>query len=330
MLRVSLLLLASVVHAQTPTRPPSGIMSRMPRSSALLSTQEMFLFWCNAEREKSTLCQQRVRSAKLGALQKRILLTAADSAERAALMKERTAMINEGKAHPIGSTRKEYLEMKEAYCATEPARSKVLCAHPTSRYQSLQTTSSTPSAITWFCAIPANAESGECKRNAISAKLRSFARPGPGGAAGLGNTASLEERKKLLEELKAHPFNYAAMQAIQADFCKVNKNGNDYSCLRLKQTQSQAAMQAWHCARPTSAESPWCKRDAVLKKLRVLSLTQSPSSVAVARWPRPALSARRCSSSCAQSRHHLAARSAAPPTRPSPRSSPTPRRPTAS
>ena len=157
MLRVSLLVLASVVHAQTPTRPPSGIMSRMPRSSALLSTQEMFLFWCNAEREKSTLCQQRVRSAKLGALQKRaramghephaaramsrdspgtahacssltaacaalgqILLTAADSAERAALMKERTAMINEGKAHPIGSTRKEYLEMKARYEAAAP------------------------------------------------------------------------------------------------------------------------------------------------------------------------------------------------------------------
>ena len=28
-------------------------------------------------------------------------------------------------------------------------------------------------------------------------------------------------RKKLLEELKAHPFDYAKMQAIQADFCKV-------------------------------------------------------------------------------------------------------------
>jgi hypothetical protein len=34
-------------------------------------------------------------------------------------------------------------------------------------------------------------------------------------------SASLEQRKKLLEELKVHPFNYAAMQAIQADFCKV-------------------------------------------------------------------------------------------------------------
>eukprot|EP00964_Phaeocystis_antarctica_P060782 scaffold36269_cov66-Phaeocystis_antarctica.AAC.2 len=33
-------------------------------------------------------------------------------------------------------------------------------------------------------------------------------------------SASLEARKKLIEELKAHPFNYAAMQAIQADFCK--------------------------------------------------------------------------------------------------------------
>ena len=37
-------------------------------------------------------------------------------------------------------------------------------------------------------------------------------------------SASLEARKKLLEELKTHPFNYAAMQAIQADFCKVNQH----------------------------------------------------------------------------------------------------------
>ena len=44
MLRLSLLVLASVVHAQTPTRPPSGTMSRMPRLSALLLRQEMFLF----------------------------------------------------------------------------------------------------------------------------------------------------------------------------------------------------------------------------------------------------------------------------------------------
>jgi hypothetical protein len=191
-----------------------------------------------------------------------------DTAKKAALITQRTAMVNEGKANPIASTRKEYLDMKEAYCASEPAKSKaVLCAHPTSRYQSLQTTRSAPSAITWYCAIPANVEAGECKRNVVSAKLRGLSlQPG---------SASLEARKKLLEELKAHPFNYAAMQAIQADFCKVNKHADDYSCLRLKQTQAQAAMQAWHCARPSSAESTWCKRDQLLKKLRVLSLTAS-------------------------------------------------------
>ena len=53
---------------------------------------------------------------------------------------------------------------------------------------------------------------------------------------------------------------------------QVNKNADDYSCLRLKQTQAQAAMQVWHCARPSSTESIWCKRDQLLKKLRVLSL----------------------------------------------------------
>jgi len=89
---------------------------------------------------------------------------------------------------------------------------QALCAHPTSRYQSLQTSRSAPSAITWYCAIAANVETAECKRNAVSAKLRGLSQQ-PG--------SSLEARKKLLEELKAHPFDYAKMQAIQADFCKV-------------------------------------------------------------------------------------------------------------
>ena len=70
MLRASLLVLASAVHAQTPTRTLGGLTPRAPRSSALLSTQDMFVFWCKAEREKSQLCQQHVRTAKLGALQK--------------------------------------------------------------------------------------------------------------------------------------------------------------------------------------------------------------------------------------------------------------------
>ena len=70
MLRVSLLMLASAVHAQFPTRTLGGLTPRAPRSSALLSTQDMFAFWCKAEREKSLLCQQHVRTAKLGALQK--------------------------------------------------------------------------------------------------------------------------------------------------------------------------------------------------------------------------------------------------------------------
>ena len=53
---------------------------------------------------------------------------------------------------------------------------------------------------------------------------------------------------------------------------QVKTHADDYSCLRLKETQAQAAMQAWHCARPSSVDSAWCKRDQILKKLRVLSL----------------------------------------------------------
>ena len=102
---------------------------------------------------------------------------------------------------------------RELAHATAPLPSaQALCAHPTSRYQSLQTSRSAPSAITWYCAIAANVETAECKRNAVSAKLRGLSQQ-PG--------SSLEARKKLLEELKAHPFDYAKMQAIQADFCKV-------------------------------------------------------------------------------------------------------------
>ena len=70
LLRASLLVLASAVHAQGPVRTLGGLTPRAPRSSALLSTQDMFAFWCKAEREKSLLCQQHVRTAKLGALQK--------------------------------------------------------------------------------------------------------------------------------------------------------------------------------------------------------------------------------------------------------------------
>ena len=147
MVCASVLVLASAVHGQTPSHALGSVSSRMPRASALLSTVDMFAFWCKAEREQSTLCQQRLRSSKLGALQKQacakshgrrapqeprvvrrtaldqvderalrcvrqILLTSADSSQRAALTKQRTAMIAEGRAHPIGSTRKEYLEMK--------------------------------------------------------------------------------------------------------------------------------------------------------------------------------------------------------------------------
>jgi len=155
--------------------------------------------------------------------------------------------------------------MKEAYCATEPARSKVLCANPTSRYSSLQTSRGAPAAITWYCGLEANKESAECKRTAISAKLRELS-----FNAAKKQPVDAEARKKLLEELKAHPFNYASMQAIQADFCKVTKHAGDPSCLRLKQTQAQSSMQEWYCAQPSSAQSTWCKRTSLLKKLHAM------------------------------------------------------------
>ena len=44
-----------------------------------------------------------------------------DTAKKAALITQRTAMVNEGKANPIASTRKEYLDMKARHCRPAPA-----------------------------------------------------------------------------------------------------------------------------------------------------------------------------------------------------------------
>ena len=49
-------------------------------------------------------------------------VSSTDTAKKAALITQRTALINEGKANPIASTRKEYLDMKAHHCpAPHPA-----------------------------------------------------------------------------------------------------------------------------------------------------------------------------------------------------------------
>ena len=49
-------------------------------------------------------------------------VSSTDTAKKAALITQRTALINEGKANPIASTRKEYLDMKARHCpAPHPA-----------------------------------------------------------------------------------------------------------------------------------------------------------------------------------------------------------------
>ena len=56
-----------------------------------------------------------------------------ETAKKAALITQRTAMINEGKANPIASTRKEYLDMKARHCRPAPAAPR---RHQTPRSQS--------------------------------------------------------------------------------------------------------------------------------------------------------------------------------------------------
>ena len=45
-----------------------------------------------------------------------ILSASTDAAKKAELVSQRAALINEGKANPIASTRKEYLDMKARHC----------------------------------------------------------------------------------------------------------------------------------------------------------------------------------------------------------------------
>ena len=90
-----------------------------------------------------------------------------------------------------------------------------------------------------------------------------------------------EQRKKLMDELKLYPtVAYATQQAMYADFCKVPANSAKDTCSRLKQTQSSVVMRTWYCGQPGKAESPWCKRSAILEQLQKIPVSTSDTAQA--------------------------------------------------
>ena len=66
-------------------------------------------------------------------------VSSTDTAKKAALITQRTALINEGKANPIASTRKEYLDMKARHCRPVPC-----CPHPSPSASSISQSHGAP------------------------------------------------------------------------------------------------------------------------------------------------------------------------------------------
>ena len=173
----------------------------------------------------------------------------------------------------------QYSQMKLAYCSTSPKGAKALCSTAASQYKTGSLNSfakklgnglggsmrsllsgvqtSQNDVMLWYCNKPANAEEQLCKRSKVIAAMQA-----PGTTA--------EVRTASMEQLKALPAPYGAMQAVYADYCKLEEHAAATTCTRLKQSSSSKAMRAWWCAKPTGADSLWCKRQALLDKLQML------------------------------------------------------------
>merc|ERR1719487_1750580 len=114
-----------------------------------------------------------------------------------------------------------------AYCSSNPAGGKTLCATAASLYKTGGSESTKPGSSTsvvtnaikdvwlWFCAKPnlSTEHQSMCvehqKRDAILDKLRN-------------PNLSTADRKAVYDEPKLHPnVAYATTQALYADFCKV-------------------------------------------------------------------------------------------------------------
>ena len=231
----------------------------------------MYGFWCTPERKSSTLCQHHELIGQMA--------TSKDEAAKKVVGEKIRALMKPPTPPTPGAPRtpspfsKEYQSMKMAYCATNPAGGKTLCATAASQFKTAGATSTKPGSSsssvtqsyndvwTWYCGKAGGADrQKQCdtynKRAVVLEQLRK-----PGGSA--------EERKKLTEQLKLLPATaYATTQAIYSDYCKVKENSEKAPCTRLKQTQASLLMRGWYCEQPGKAAGNWCKRSAVLDKLQ--------------------------------------------------------------
>ena len=198
------------------------------------------------------------------------------------------AASKEGARSFDATLKSQYQQMKLAYCGTSPKGAKTLCSTAASQYKtgSLDALakrvkaglgsslsgvhSSQNDVMTWYCGKPANAAEQLCKRSQV---IKAMHAPG----------TTAEARKAALAQLKELPAPYGAMQAVYADYCKLEEHASTTTCTRLKQSGSSKAMRAWWCAKPTSADSLWCKRQALLDKLQMLPASSTDPAKAAER-----------------------------------------------
>tara|TARA_B110001452_G_C15180802_1_gene410157 strand:- start:48 stop:1166 length:1119 start_codon:yes stop_codon:yes gene_type:complete len=258
---------------------------------ATASSKDMYQMWCGPQAgilpgkdPDSVLCQHHNLIGQVVAEKD---ITAKKELQKKLLDLRKT---HKGTGSPFDATLKsQYQQMKLAFCATSPKGAKILCSTAASQYKTgsslrglakrLKTgigaavsgvKTSQNDVMSWYCGKPANVAEQLCKRNAI---IKAMHAPG----------TTLETRKTSMEQLKALPAAYGEMQAVYADYCKLEEHASTTTCTRLKMTGSSKAMRAWWCAKPTSTDSLWCKRQALLDKLQMLPATSTDPTKAAER-----------------------------------------------
>jgi len=106
---------AARAHRQAGSAPEAGARAPWP-SNAARSKSHAWVMIAHADLACPALVQI-------------LTVPSTDTAKKVALITQRAALISEGKANPIASTRKEYLDMKARHCRPAPAALSPVTEH---------------------------------------------------------------------------------------------------------------------------------------------------------------------------------------------------------
>jgi len=249
--RMAAALAALLLSAQAQSAPTASRVI----SKAEEATNAMYAWYCQgaAASPAKPLC---VRNELLGKI--RAATAAADKASLAAQLKK------------VGTTglSKEYLEMKQRFCATPGAKVYTLCQQPTKSYNTsrrVKRDNSSTLMYTWLCGKDGLSDSqrGLCTRNELTEKLKVVSK----------SSGSTTERDALMKQLRITPFNSVAYQAVTAEYCALGRNMDSLVCRSVKSTREGKELTNWHCKPASSGVSadggqPWCEMTALYAQLK--------------------------------------------------------------